>query len=101
MMAERDQVLRAMAAGLFLNVASRQPAVEGRRGYYRTVISGREVAIHPSSVLHGRNPPPKHVVYTEVVATTKTFIRGVTMCDASALKELVPEFFGGGGGSSS
>jgi len=56
------------------------------------------VTIHPSSVLHGRNPPPKHVVYTEVVVTSKTFIRGVTMCDAGALKKLLPHFFGGEGG---
>lgn len=46
----------------------------------------------------GGTPPPKHVVYTEVVATTRTFIRGVTMCDPQALKEYVPEFFGGGTG---
>lgn len=62
------------------------------RGCYKTVQSGREVGIHPSSVLHGRNPPPKCVVYTEVLNTSRTYIRGVTIADAAALHELVPQF---------
>lgn len=62
------------------------------RGCYKTVQSGREVNIHPSSVLHGRNPPPKCMVYTEVLSTTRTYIRGVTIVDSAALQELVPQF---------
>lgn len=59
------------------------------------------MAIHPSSVLHGRNPPPACVVFTEVLTTSRTYIRGVTIADAAAVQALVPRFMqmeGGGGG---
>jgi len=100
---ERQLFSRCLAASLFLNIAQRVPASQtaSGRACYKTVQSGREVGIHPSSVLHGRNPPPKCVVYTEVLTTSRTYIRGVTIADAAALQELVPRFMrveGGGGG---
>lgn len=49
--------------------------------------------IHPSSVMHGRNPPPKTVVFTEVLTTSRTYIRGVTMALAKDLQEALPQFF--------
>jgi ATP-dependent RNA helicase DHX8/PRP22 len=58
------------------------------------LTSGKEVVIHPSSVLHGRNPPPALVVYTEVLTTSRAYIRGVTIADAMALQELCPQFYG-------
>jgi HrpA-like RNA helicase len=107
---EKQIFLRCLAASLFLNIAKRQASSLGTtsnnggnggsgRGCYKTLQTGKEVAIHPSSVLHGRNPPPPYLVYTEVLTTTRTYIRGVTMADATALQELVPQFFGGGGNS--
>lgn len=100
---EKQLFLRCLAASFFLNVAKRQPAsmATGGKGCYKTLQTQKEVAIHPSSVLHGRNPAPQCLVYTEVLTTTRTYIRGVTIADPAALQELVPQFFGSSSSSSS
>lgn len=54
----------------------------------------REVLLHPSSVLHGRNPPAKTVVFTEVLTTSRTYIRGVTAILARDLHDHLPHIFG-------
>lgn len=92
--AERQVFSRCLAASLFLNIAQRIPSSQSSsgRGCYKSVHTGREVAIHPSSVLHGRNPPPACVVYTEVLTTSRTYIRGVTIADAASVHALVPRF---------
>lgn len=70
---ERVQYLRCLVAGLFTNIAMRQPSASrgGGRGCYRTLIGGRETLVHPSSTLWRRNPPAKCVVYTELLSTSK------------------------------
>jgi len=101
--------LKCTCAGLFLHSASRvKNAVEinkeirkqmatdsdkSTRGRYKTKIGGREVSIHPTSSLFGRNPPPKCVVYTELQITKKAYIRGVTQIKEGWLGELAPAFF--------
>jgi len=92
---EKQLFIRCLAASLFLNIAKRQPASAATqgKGCYKTLASGKEVVIHPSSVLHGRNPPPACVVYTEVLTTSRAYIRGVTIADAVALQEMMPQFF--------
>ncbi len=103
------QFLKCTCAGLFLQSASRvKNAVEvnkairkemstnaesSSRGRYKTKIGGREVSIHPTSSLFGRNPPPKCVVYTELQITKKAYIRGVTQIKEEWLGELAPAFF--------
>ncbi|CAN0025260.1 unnamed protein product, partial [Ectocarpus fasciculatus] len=74
--AETSQYLRCLVAGLFTNVALRQPSTStsggGSRGCYRTVLGGsREAQIHPSSSLWRRNPPAKCVVFTELLSTSR------------------------------
>eukprot|EP00903_Cladosiphon_okamuranus_P014779 g13692.t2 len=93
--AEMSQYLRCLVAGLFTNVALRQPSTSGGggRSCYRTVIGGREAQIHPSSSLWRRNPPAKCVVFTELLSTSRDFIKTVTAVDASWLRELVPQYF--------
>ncbi|CAN0022891.1 unnamed protein product [Ascophyllum nodosum] len=94
--AEMSRYLRCLVAGLFTNVATRQPAAAtagGGRACYRTVVGNREAHIHPSSTLCRRNPPAKSVVFTELLSTTRDFIKTVTAVDASWLRELVPRFF--------
>ena len=97
--------LKCVCAGLFLQVASRIKATvevdaRGRsgmlgpsRGRYRTKIGSQEVSIHPTSSMFGRNPAPKCVVYTELLTTKKTYIRGVTQVREDWLVEVAPRFF--------
>lgn len=81
------EVLRkAIARGLFTNVA--QLTLEG---HYVALDSGQHVHIHPSSVLFRRRP--EIVTYTEMVATTKTYIRGLTIVSEEWLNEAKPDYF--------
>lgn len=103
------QFLKCACAGLFLQAASRvSNSVEINktirkemkagehfiaRGRYKTKMGGAEVSIHPTSSLFGRNPPPKCVVYTELLVTKRTYIRGATQIREEWLGEVAPKFF--------
>ena len=107
------QFLKCACAGLFLQSASRMPSTDefsggrsnndrgsgnsGRlgpsRGKYKTKIGSEVVSIHPTSTLFGRNPAPKSVVYTELLITKKTYLRGVTQIREEWLAEVAPDFF--------
>lgn len=107
------QFLKCACAGLFLQSATRMPSTaesnsgrggskrgggnSGRlgpsRGKYKTKIGSEVVSIHPTSTLFGRNPAPKSVVYTELLITKKTYLRGVTQIREEWLSEVAPDFF--------
>jgi HrpA-like RNA helicase len=106
--AEMVSFLKCACAGLFLQVASRlQNDAEmnnkskrrqhdistSLRGRYKTKVGGSEVSIHPVSTMFGRNPAPKCVVYTELLVTKKSYIRGVTQIREEWLAEVAPHFF--------
>jgi HrpA-like RNA helicase len=97
--AEKDKFLRAVCAGLFMNVVRRRPASDGKRGHYSLVLGTRgvsttaEVHIHPSSTLHGRNPPPAYLVFTELVETSRKYMRTLTVVQSSWLPEVAPHVF--------
>lgn len=81
-----DTIRRALARGLFMNVA--QLTVEG---HYVALDSGQHVHLHPSSVLFRRKP--ELVVFTEMVATSRTYIRGLTLVTHEWLAESQEEYF--------
>ena len=113
---------RALVAGLFVNAAVRAPG-----GGYTMVATGQAVTVHPSSVLAGvasggwvgeeegggrgpggsaparrAHPAPKCIVFDEILRTTRTYARTVSVVDPAWLPELAPAFFarhrGRGGG---
>ncbi len=103
---ELERLLKCICAGLFLKVAIRIPNSEqlgdrsarnrsefSTRGKYRTKVGGQECCIHPSSVMFGRNPAPKAVVFTELVITKKTYIRGIAQIRESWLPDVAPNLF--------
>lgn len=63
---------------------------------YRTIKDGLPVHIHPSSVLfsgpYSRKLPP-YIIYSELLITSKRYMRGVAAIDGQWLTELVPEIF--------
>lgn len=61
---------RCITAGFFSNAARLLP-----NGNYRTVKDGREVAVHPSSVVYRFGHAPEWVVFHDVILTTQEFIR--------------------------
>lgn len=86
---------RALTSGFFLQTAALQP-----NGSYRTLVGGQQVGIHPSSVLAQAQARKgaggvKHkcVLFTELVRTTKLYMRDVTAMDAAWLPEVAPRIF--------
>nr|XP_033325268.1 ATP-dependent RNA helicase DHX33 isoform X2 [Megalopta genalis] len=75
-----EQLRRALLEGLYDNLAELQ-----RDQTYITVSSKQLVAIHPSSALHGTKPPL--ILFTEVVATGRCYIRGLSVIEFSWLAE--------------
>mmetsp|Transcript_4895 Transcript_4895/g.11184 ORF Transcript_4895/g.11184 Transcript_4895/m.11184 type:complete len:960 (-) Transcript_4895:4088-6967(-) len=100
---EMTTFYKCICSGLFLQVATRLPnAVESQgkkksrssragiipsRGHYKTKNGGNMVSVHPTSFLFGRNPAPKCVVYTDLLFTTKMYVRGVTQIREEWLAE--------------
>jgi len=83
---DMEVIRKAIARGLFMNVA--QLSVEG---HYVALDSGQHVFIHPGSVLFRRKP--EIVTYTEMVATNKTYIRGLTIVSEEWLTEYQSDYF--------
>ena len=87
---ENDQmpIKRALTAGFFPNAARLQRGGDG----YRTVKTNTTVYVHPSSVVAGMDPPPRVVIYFELVQTTKEYMRSCMPIEAKWLSELAPHF---------
>lgn len=82
-------IRKSFAAGYFYHVAT-----FGRiAGQYRTVKGKQSVTIHPTSSLKEKEPPPRWILYHELVFTTKEYMRGVIEIDPDWLMELAPHFF--------
>jgi ATP-dependent RNA helicase DHX8/PRP22 len=93
------QLVDVLLGGCFLNAAELDATVSesnksGRR-LYSTLVSKQPVSIHPTSVLFRRaSGLPQWVVYTELVMTSRRYIRCVTEIDPRSLVHIAPEAFG-------
>lgn len=82
-------IRKSFAAGYFYHVAT-----FGRvAGQYRTIKSKTSVSIHPTSSLKDKEPPPRWILYHELVLTTKEYMRNCIEIDPDWLMELAPHFF--------
>lgn len=105
---DRTRFLKCVAAGLFLQAAVRikvdtdstnikgggnSGVLVSSRGRYRTIVGNETVSVHPTSTMFNRQPAPKCVVYTELVVTKKTYIRGVTQIREEWLKEVASHIY--------
>lgn len=77
---------KCLASGLFANVAELQ-----KNGDYITLDARKKVHIHPSSCLFSSSPAC--VVFTEMVETTKCYMRNLTVVDPDWLPDVAPHYF--------
>ncbi|XP_074605364.1 ATP-dependent RNA helicase DHX33 isoform X2 [Brevipalpus obovatus] len=76
-----EAVRKCLLVGLFHNIAFLT-----KDGDYKTRGVDDKVQIHPSSCLF--NTKPECIIYTELIQTSKCYIRNVSVVDYSWLKEL-------------
>ncbi|KAL2886095.1 Pre-mRNA-splicing factor ATP-dependent RNA helicase-like protein cdc28 [Ceratocystis lukuohia] len=81
-------IKRALTTGFFPNAARLSRGGDG----YRTVKNNNTVYVHPSSTVFGVDPPPRVVLYFELVQTTKEYMRNCMPIEAKWLSELAPHF---------
>ena len=84
---DADAIRRCITAAFFANAARLHHS-----GVYRTVRDDHTLHIHPTSVL-AVETPPAWVVFSELVRTTKDFMRDVTVIDPEWLYELAPHYY--------
>ncbi|KAG7717775.1 hypothetical protein KL949_003049 [Ogataea haglerorum] len=83
-------VLKSIVAGFFVNAAQLSRSGDS----YRSMKKNQAVWIHPSSVLFGVKPPPKLVIYHELVLTSKEFMRTCVPIHEKWLKEYAAHYYG-------
>ncbi|WVW83262.1 hypothetical protein I302_105281 [Kwoniella bestiolae CBS 10118] len=91
---DAKRLRKCLVTGYFKNAARMMPD-----GTYRSAREGATLHVHPSSVMFTRQPSTGWVIYHEVVETTKSFMRDLTVIEEDWLVELAPHFyeFKGGG----
>ncbi|KAH3673543.1 hypothetical protein WICMUC_003650 [Wickerhamomyces mucosus] len=80
---------KAFTAGFFPNAARLSKTGES----YKSLKRNQPVFIHPSSVLYKLKPPPKLLIYYELVLTSKEFMRNCLPIQEKWLTELAPHYF--------
>ncbi|XP_043283475.1 probable ATP-dependent RNA helicase DHX35 isoform X2 [Venturia canescens] len=82
-----ESILKCICAGLFPNAAFLHYT-----GVYKTVRGNRDLYIHPNSCLYTLQQP-QWIVFCEILQTTKTYMRELTVVKPEWLVELAPHFF--------
>ncbi|CEM33558.1 unnamed protein product [Vitrella brassicaformis CCMP3155] len=85
---ELDGMRKAITSGFFT-----QAARLNKSGSYATLKHPHTVEMHPQSSLFGCQPAPKCVVYTELVLTTKEYMRNVIEIKPEWLREVAPHYY--------
>lgn len=83
------QVQKALVSGFFPNIARLS-----KMGNNYVLIKKRQtVYIHPSSRLFAVKPPPKLVLYHELVLTSKEYMRNCMIVDEKYIDELAGHYY--------
>ena len=91
-LAPEEQTLRiqkAIVSGFFTNVARLSKMGDS----FKTIKKNQTVSIHPSSVVYKLKPPPKLILYHELVLTSKEFMRNCMTIDDEWLREAAPHYY--------
>ena len=81
-------IQKALLAGYFPHVARLRRDGQG----YSNVKSNVETYLHPSSTLISLNPPPRFVLYHELVLTSKEYMRSCMPVQPEWLHEVAPHY---------
>ncbi|KAG2374484.1 hypothetical protein C9374_010768 [Naegleria lovaniensis] len=84
--APSDIIRKCLITGYFSNAALRQ-----HDGSYRSIKGNQILHIHPNSVLF--KYPPEYVLFTELLFTTKVFMRDVSTIQPEWLVEMCPQLY--------
>lgn len=83
---DTESLRKCLVSGFFSHAARLQPD-----GSYKSLLGNAILYIHPNSILTRRSP--EWVIYHQVVETTKTYMRDVTVINPTWLAELAPHFY--------
>jgi hypothetical protein len=84
--------LSATSIALALNAAADNQARIDRGGGYKTTKNNHSVYVHPSSCIIGMQPPPRFILYYELVLTSKEYMRQCMPIEGSWLAERESPF---------
>lgn len=84
-------VQKSIVAGFFPNVVRLSQMGDS----YRRLKKNQVVSIHPSSGLYVVKPPPKLVLYHELVLTSKEYMRNCMIIESSWVKEYAEHYYSG------
>ncbi|GJJ09880.1 hypothetical protein Clacol_004104 [Clathrus columnatus] len=82
-------IQKALCSGYFYHTARLQKSGDS----YSTLKTNQSVYIHPSSSLFQAHPPPRFVLYYELVMTSKSYMRQLMEIKPQWLLEVAPHFF--------
>lgn len=82
-------IQKSITSGFFSNTSRLSRTGDS----YKSIKKQQSVHIHPSSVLFRVKPPPKLLIYNELILTSKEYMRNVMVINESWLQELAPHYF--------
>lgn len=83
------RIQKSIVAGFFPHVVRLSRMGDS----YRTLKKNQSVYIHPSSAIYHLKPPPKLILYHELVLTSKEYMRNCMVIDDKWLQELAPHYY--------
>jgi HrpA-like RNA helicase len=82
---ENETVIKCLSRGLFHNSAFLQPD----NTHYRAYRTKEMVFIHPTSVLFQNKHKPQSIIFSEIIVTSKKYVRTVSEADPVFLESLI------------
>jgi pre-mRNA-splicing factor ATP-dependent RNA helicase DHX16 len=83
-------IRKAITAGYFFNVGKVDRSGES---YHVAKNGGQQLYIHPSSSMFHVKPPPRFILYNELVLTSKEYARNVMEIEPGWLTEAAPHYY--------
>ncbi|CAG9312256.1 unnamed protein product [Blepharisma stoltei] len=83
--APNENILKCLAKGYYMNSAF----LSADGTHYRTIKDREIIHIHPTSVLFQTRKKPQCIIFSEVIITTKKYVRGVSEADYGIIQSFL------------